>query len=79
VPVFSKWQTLQQFFLHPKAAEVLMSYFASMSNSVSEEETNLEVIFNMPLIKLASFGVATEEQINGLVEAVNQAVRSEGN
>lgn len=76
IPVFSKWQTLQQFFVHPKAAEVLMNYYASMGGSISEEETDLQIILNMPLIKLASFGVVTEEQIDALVAEVNQAVHS---
>lgn len=77
VPIFSKWQTLRQYFAHPQAAAILMGIFASMSDTASEEETDLEVVFSMPLIKLAAFGIFTEEQIDALVEQVNHAVQTQ--
>ena len=76
-PVFHQWQTLREFFMHPKAAEVLLGHLASMTNTASEEETDMEMVFNMPLAKLTSFGVLTLEQVTVLVEQVNLAVQED--
>lgn len=78
MPVFSKWDPLKKFFTHPKAAEVLLGALASYSTGETDG-ADLETIFVLPLIKLASFSAISEEQIDALVEQVNQAVRSASN
>ena len=40
-------------------------------------DVDLQMLFSLPLIKLAAFGVLPEEQVDALVEQINQAVRSE--
>lgn len=73
-PVFNKWQPLKEFFMHPKAAEVLVSALANR-DTAGAASTNLDMILGLPLIKLASFGALSEEQVEALVEQVNQAIK----
>ncbi len=73
-PIFNKWQPLKKFFMHPKAAEVLMSALANQATEEAESP-DMEMILGLPLIKLASFGALSEEQVEALVEQVNQAVK----
>lgn len=78
IPVFNKWQPLQCFFSYPQAAEALIGMFASLGTNMSEQESemlNMQMIFGMPLAKLASFGTLTDEQIDAFIEQINQAVQ----
>lgn len=75
-PIFNKWQPLKKFFTHPKAAEVLMGALAGQATP-DAGSVDLQMLFSLPLAKLASFGALTEEQVEMLVEQINLAVRSE--
>jgi beta-glucosidase len=77
-PVFNKWQPLKKFFAHPKAAEVLISEFADRATP-DAGSMDLQMLFSLPLVKLAAFGALSEAQVDALVEQINQAVSSENN
>lgn len=75
-PVFSKWQSIRRFLAHPKATEVLMNLYATSEvGTEGGEAMDLQMILNVPLIKLVTFGVLSNEQVDALVTQVNQAVQ----
>ncbi len=74
-PVFTKWQTVKQFLAHPIAAEILLEYCTGTTGEIAGETVNLQSTSGVPLIKLASFGMLTEEQIDNIVDEINQAVQ----
>lgn len=75
-PILNKWQPLKKFFTHPRAAEILMS--ALMQHSTGETDgADLQMILNLPLVKLTSFGALTNEQVDALVEEIQQAISAE--
>lgn len=81
MPIFNKWQPLQLFFTHPRAAEMVIGLLTSFGGNMGEasnEGTDMQMIFSLPLIKLTSFGVLTAEQVDTLIEQINQAVQQEG-
>jgi beta-glucosidase len=80
IPTFHKWQMLKEFFAYPKAAEVMNAVIAGQGlGTEAEVASQVESALNLPLVKLVSFGLLTEEQVDGLIMILNQAVRSENN
>lgn len=76
-PLFSKWSTLKEFFLHPQVAGVLLSRLAG-SGDVMDSDTqdaNLEMVLGLPLIKLVSLGRLTNDQVDDIIAQVNQRVQ----
>jgi hypothetical protein len=77
VPVFSKWNSLREFFVHPRAAEILLGFLANAGASAGNDnqDTNFEMVLGLPLVKLVSFGQFTDEQVDGIIAQINQAVQ----
>ena len=77
IPTFHKWQMLKEFFAYPKAAEVMYAVIAEQGlGSDAEAMSQLETAMSLPLVKLISFGLLTEEQVDGLIMILNQVIRS---